>query len=134
MPAARAPSISLLKIGLARREVLTDFRGSSSVAERLSPAVTCGGGGLLQRLCDELAKVCPESGVSGEVALDGVTLARAQDRFPPTCNPYLAFAACVMAGLDGVQNKIDPGPRTSEAVEDSIQAIIDRRDARLSGT
>jgi glutamine synthetase len=27
----------------------------------------------------------------------------------PTCNPYLAFAACVMAGLDGVQNKIDPG-------------------------
>jgi glutamine synthetase len=27
----------------------------------------------------------------------------------PTCNPYLSFAACVMAGLDGVQNKIDPG-------------------------
>lgn len=28
----------------------------------------------------------------------------------PTCNPYLSFAACVMAGLDGVANKIDPGP------------------------
>jgi glutamine synthetase len=27
----------------------------------------------------------------------------------PTCNPYLAFAACLMAGIDGVQNKIDPG-------------------------
>lgn len=27
----------------------------------------------------------------------------------PSCNPYLSFAACVMAGLDGVRNKIDPG-------------------------
>ena len=27
----------------------------------------------------------------------------------PSCNPYLSFAACVMAGLDGVANKIDPG-------------------------
>jgi glutamine synthetase len=27
----------------------------------------------------------------------------------PTCNPYLSFAACLMAGLDGVVNKIDPG-------------------------
>jgi len=27
----------------------------------------------------------------------------------PSCNPYLAFAAMLMAGLDGVENKIDPG-------------------------
>src|SRR5213594_807504 len=27
----------------------------------------------------------------------------------PACNPYLAFAALLMAGLDGVKNKIDPG-------------------------
>jgi glutamine synthetase len=30
---------------------------------------------------------------------------------PPdnSCNPYLAFAAQLMAGIDGIQNKIDPG-------------------------
>ena len=27
----------------------------------------------------------------------------------PSCNPYLAFAALLMAGLDGVKRKIDPG-------------------------
>ncbi len=26
----------------------------------------------------------------------------------PSCNPYLAFPACLMAGLDGVINKIEP--------------------------
>ncbi len=35
---------------------------------------------------------------------------RTEMRFPdPSCNPYLAFPAMVMAGLDGIQNKIDPG-------------------------
>ena len=27
----------------------------------------------------------------------------------PSCNPYLAFAAMLMAGLDGINNQIDPG-------------------------
>ncbi|HEY3175711.1 MAG TPA: type I glutamate--ammonia ligase [Candidatus Polarisedimenticolia bacterium] len=27
----------------------------------------------------------------------------------PSCNPYLAYAAMMMAGLDGIQNRIDPG-------------------------
>ncbi len=35
---------------------------------------------------------------------------RIEVRFPdPTCNPYMAFPAMMMAGLDGIQNKIDPG-------------------------
>ena len=27
----------------------------------------------------------------------------------PSCNPYLAFAAMLMAGLDGIQNRVNPG-------------------------
>jgi glutamine synthetase len=35
---------------------------------------------------------------------------RVEFRSPdPSCNPYLAFAAMLMAGLDGITNRIDPG-------------------------
>jgi glutamine synthetase len=35
---------------------------------------------------------------------------RVELRFPdPSCNGYLAFAAILMAGLDGIENKTDPG-------------------------
>lgn len=35
---------------------------------------------------------------------------RVEFRCPdPSCNPYMAFAALLMAGLDGIKNKINPG-------------------------
>jgi glutamine synthetase len=36
----------------------------------------------------------------------------------PSANPYLAFAAMVMAGLDGVLNKIDPGEPLDKDIYD----------------
>jgi glutamine synthetase len=36
----------------------------------------------------------------------------------PACNPYLAFAAMLMAGLDGVLNKINPGEPLDKDIYD----------------
>ncbi len=67
---------------------------------------------------------------------------RIEVRFPdPSCNGYMAFAAMLMAGLDGIQNKIDPGdpldkdiyslspeelanvPSTPASLEEAINAL-----------
>ena len=45
---------------------------------------------------------------------------RVEVRFPdPSCNPYLAFAAMAMAGIDGIENKIHPG----EPLDKNIYAL-----------
>jgi len=44
---------------------------------------------------------------------------RLEVRFPdPTANPYLAFAALLLAGLDGIKNKIDPGAAADKDLYD----------------
>lgn len=53
---------------------------------------------------------------------------RVELRMPdPSCNPYLAFAVMLAAGLDGVENKIDPGP----PVDRNIFAMSHREKRRL---
>ena len=77
---------------------------------------------------------------------------RVETRFPdPSCNGYLAFTALLMAGLDGVQNKITPpdpidkdlydlGPAdaanvksTPGSLEDVLDALEDDHDFLLKG-
>ncbi len=36
----------------------------------------------------------------------------------PSCNPYMAFAAMMMAGLDGIENKLDPGQPLDKDIYD----------------
>ena len=53
---------------------------------------------------------------------------RIEVRFPdPTCNPYLAFSAMLMAGLDGVENKIHPG----EAATKDLYDLPPEEDAKI---
>ncbi|HYZ91702.1 MAG TPA: type I glutamate--ammonia ligase [Actinomycetota bacterium] len=69
----------------------------------------------------------------------------------PSANPYLAFAAMLMAGLDGIMNKIDPGeavdkniydlppeeaagiPTVPSSLEESLRALEDDHDYLLRG-
>jgi glutamine synthetase len=45
---------------------------------------------------------------------------RVEVRYPdPSCNPYLTFSAMLMAGIDGIENKIDPG----EPLDKDIYAL-----------
>jgi glutamine synthetase len=45
--------------------------------------------------------------------------ARIEARFPdPAANPYLAFTALLMAGLDGIKNKIHPGDAADKDLYD----------------
>jgi len=53
---------------------------------------------------------------------------RIEVRFPdPTANPYLAFAAMMMAGLDGVMNKIHPG----EAADKNLYDLPPEEDKKI---
>lgn len=77
---------------------------------------------------------------------------RVEVRFPdPSCNGYLAFSAMLMAGLDGIQNKIHPGepldkdiyalspeeladvPTTPGSLEEALQALEDDHEFMLKG-
>jgi len=53
---------------------------------------------------------------------------RIETRFPdPLMNPYLGFSALLMAGLDGVQNKIHPG----EAADKNLYDLPPEEDAKI---
>ena len=77
---------------------------------------------------------------------------RVEVRFPdPTANPYFAFAAMLMAGIDGIQNKIHPGdpmdknlydlpaeelqgvPTVCHSLREAIQALDADRDFLTQG-
>ncbi|MEM3670366.1 MAG: type I glutamate--ammonia ligase [Thermoprotei archaeon] len=59
----------------------------------------------------------------------GVASAKRAEYRPadPSCNPYLAFAAMLMAGLDGVKKKIDPG----DPVDENIYHLDSKRRREL---
>ena len=77
---------------------------------------------------------------------------RIEVRFPdPAANPYLAFAAMLMAGLDGIKNKIHPGeamdkdlydlpaeeaaeiPKVAESLQQALQYLDADREFLTAG-
>jgi glutamine synthetase len=54
---------------------------------------------------------------------------------PPdaTCNPYLAMAAMLMAGVDGVRNRIDPRERGFGPYDENIFTMPEERRAAIKG-
>lgn len=52
----------------------------------------------------------------------------------PACNPYLAFAVCLAAGLDGIERQLTPPPETNENLY-AIAADLEAQGvSRLPGT
>ncbi|MDR3765160.1 MAG: type I glutamate--ammonia ligase [Acidobacteriota bacterium] len=44
----------------------------------------------------------------------------------PSCNPYIAFSAMLMAGLDGIENRIDPGAPLDKDIYDLAPEELQR--------
>ncbi|TAM85611.1 type I glutamate--ammonia ligase [bacterium] len=49
----------------------------------------------------------------------------------PTANPYLAFAACLMAGLDGIKRKIDPVKAGFGPLDENIYELPAQEAAKI---
>ena len=66
----------------------------------------------------------------------GAPATRLEMRFPDsTANPYLAFAAMMMAGIDGIKNKTEPvGPMDEDLFELSLDEIREKNIPQMPNT
>ena len=66
----------------------------------------------------------------------GAPATRLEMRFPDsTANPYLAFAALMMAGIDGIKNKLEPvGPMDEDLFELSLDEIREKQIPQMPAT